>query len=145
MSKAKVKDWRQGRVLFVVRGFPYRENVEPSIEVIYPTQVPRMSRYCSGSLFGKQFTIADDGSERHSEVSLQDRGILPNTYNFHKTFTKRKAAERYAAYLVSGNLSGEDQRKCFVMAQRDLDNDEFDRWMSTFDGHEYDYDESEFA
>ncbi|MNP41982.1 hypothetical protein D3C76_1357150 [compost metagenome] len=42
--------------------------------------------------------------------SLKDAGILPNRYNFHNTFTSRKAAERYAARM---------NRKCLTQQERD--------------------------
>lgn len=36
-----------------------------------------------------------DNNARESEISLRDRGIIPNTYNEHQSFLSEKAATQY--------------------------------------------------
>ncbi|MNE03049.1 hypothetical protein D3C80_955380 [compost metagenome] len=106
--KVKVSDVRQGATLFYVRAWPHK-GLASSVEEIIVTKRPVMN---STGLFGeyKSFFSDDLGCGWFARpFSLKDAGIIPNPYNFHNTFSSRKAAERYAARM---------NRKCLTAAER---------------------------
>lgn len=86
--RAKLKDVVQGRVLYRVSAFP--ENGNGWIEEMRPTSRPFKSRFTGSMFFRYNGRVGMLGS-----TSCTDAGIIPNRYNFHMTFTKRKAAEAY--------------------------------------------------
>lgn len=110
MSKAKVSDVRQGVTLFYVHAFPHK-GIKSFIDTILPTDRPKMN---DTGLFGECLQFYKDDSSEGSYKrpwSLRDAGIVPNGYNFHKTFTSRKAARRYADRMDRCCLTASEQTK----------------------------------
>ena len=104
--KVKVSDVRQGVTLYLVHAFP-QKGFPSYIEAMFVTKRPSME---SVGLFSECKMFLDDGESYQRPFSLRDAGIIPNRYNFHNTFTSRKAAERYAARM---------NRKCLTKQERD--------------------------
>lgn len=108
MSKAKISDVRQGVTLYHVSAFPHKE-MPSSIEAIFITKPAARTK---NGLFSEAKYFYDDELSCGSYTSmwsLRDAGIIPNTYNFHKTFTSLKAAKRYAERM---------DRVCLTAAER---------------------------
>lgn len=128
---AKIKDVVQGRVLFNVHAFPGRDN--PG----YITELHIKRKPYNHPSIQSPFSVAEHrypGGSYTTSFSLSDAGIVQNRYNFHRTFTKRKAAEKYLAYITGQNLSGIDSVRVARYIDREIENELFD--THTF----YDYD-----
>lgn len=122
---AKIKDVVQGRVLFKVSAFPGDSN-PGYIDELHIKSKPRLSKYLRNSLFAEAETVYSDWSHVDT-FSLTDAGIIKNGYNFHRTFTKRKAAEKYLAYITGQNLSGIDSVRVAHYIERERRSaDDFD-------------------
>lgn len=102
--RAKLKDVVQGRVLYKVYAFP--ENGEAWIEEMRPTSRPFVSRFTGSLFFRYNGRIGMMGS-----TSCMDAGIIQNGYNFHMTFTKRKAAEAYMDRMKRRYFTGNERIK----------------------------------
>ena len=88
---------KQGKLLYTVHAFPDKR-MKGWVTLLKPTCKPYWSRWSdtSGAWFFKALTRSSiDGEEYETSYSLSDMGILPNNYNAHRTFTTRKAAQRY--------------------------------------------------
>lgn len=109
MSKARISDVRQGVTLYYVHAFPHKGMLS-YIDTIVVTERPKKK---GGGLFSMCNQYFDDELGCGVFVrpwSLRDSGIIPNTYNFHKTFKTLKAAQRYAKRM---------DRKCLNAAERE--------------------------
>jgi hypothetical protein len=102
--RAKLKDVVQGRVLYKVMAFP--ESGESWIEEFRPTSRPFKSRFTGSMFFRYNGRFGALGSK-----SCMDAGIIPNRYNFHMTFTKRKAAEAYMDRINRRDFTGNEKIK----------------------------------
>ena len=52
-------------------------------------------------------TITEINSDYHKEndlFSLEDHGIIPNSYNLHKTFTDLESAEKYVEVFMNNDI-----------------------------------------
>ena len=92
MSKAKISDVRQGVTLYYVHAFPHKE-ISGYITKMVVTERPKRNEI--GLFSVAKFQCADGSDSYSCPWSLRDAGIIPNKANFHKTFTSRKAAQRY--------------------------------------------------
>ena len=103
--KVKVSDVRQGVTLYYVHAFPHK-GLPSRIDTFVVTKRPE-------SMFAVAKIFFDDelGTGWFTRLfSLRDAGIIPNSYNFHKTFTSLKAAKLYAARM---------DRKCLTKQERE--------------------------
>jgi hypothetical protein len=119
--RAKVKDIRQGRTLWMVNC--YLKNPQhrrsATVQRIECLDTPKPSKYRSWQKkvlfanFRYQGTVWSGPIDIHH--SLRDHNIVWNDYNQHMVFTKQKAAEAYADRIRSGCYNAQElafMRKC---------------------------------
>jgi hypothetical protein len=95
MSKAKISDVRQGVTLYYVHAFPHK-GFPSYIDTIVVTERPKKKGNSTFSMCNQYFNDELGSGVFTRPWSLKDAGIIPNSYNFHSTFTSLKSAKRYA-------------------------------------------------
>lgn len=108
MSKAKISDVRQGVTLYYVHAFPHK-GIQSYIDPIIVTERPKKKGSSTFSMCNQYFNDELGSGVFTRPWSLKDAGVIPNTYNFHSTFTSLKAAKRYAERM---------NRVCLTAAER---------------------------
>ena len=110
-KKVKVSDVRQGVTLYNVHAFPHKGRNKSYIDAYPVTKRPWKSEHSNGLFAEARMFFSDELSTGSytRQFSLRDAGIVPNSYNFHNTFSSLKKAQQYAARM---------NRQCLTAAER---------------------------
>jgi hypothetical protein len=102
MSKMKLKDVRQGKTFYRVYAFPERNNA--FIESGVFSSPPFIEKYTNS-----EFVYI--GTRDLIKKSLMDMGVMPNDYNFHKTFKTLNSAKRYMDRMIKRQFTEEERMR----------------------------------
>lgn len=125
MARVTPKDLKAGVTIYKAYAFPHQAS-DGFIEVKHVTGRPFMNKRV-GSEFAPYSSFLMNGNVYRDTFSLHDAGILPNTYNFHKSFLSRKAAERYLRRIDSGCLTAAERSRADEFKARDIELE----WMGS--------------